>query len=215
MLCKFHAATMPVRPSIPLMTASAALALSWPAAAEKADRTRPVTLESNQGCMVDLVKQTRQCSGGVVITQGTLLIRAERVEMRETTDGYQLAAAIGTADKPAQYRQKRDGVDEHVEGTAQRIDYDGRAGTLRFDGRAVVRRLRGAVMADEIQGSTIVWDSIAEQFTVQGGASSPGNPSGRVRAVLSPRESASAPAAAASVGGGAALRSTPALGERR
>ena len=205
---------MSPRPSLPvlLLATSAALTLSGPAAAEKADRTKPVNLESNQGCMVDLIKQTRQCSGNVVITQGTLLLRAERVEMRETTDGFQIAAAIGTAEQPARYRQKRDGVDEYVEGSAQRIDYDGRAGTLRFEGRAVVRRLRGAVLADEIQGSVIVWDSNVEQFTVQGGASSPGNPGGRVRAVLSPRETASAPAAPAS---GAALRSTPALGERR
>ena len=202
------------RRSAPLIAAAAALLIAGASSAEKADRTRPVTLESNQGCVVDLIKQTRQCSGGVVITQGTLVLRAERVELRETTDGFQVAAAIGSAGKPAQYRQKRDGVDEHVEGSAQRIDYDGRAGTLRFDGQAVVRRLRGAVLADEIHGATIVWDSVAEQFTVQGGAASPDNPGGRVRAVLSPRDSASAPAAAASANGGT-LRSTPSLGVRR
>lgn len=192
-----------------LLTASAGVS------AEKADRTRPMALESAKGCVVDLVKQTRQCSGNVVIAQGTLLIRAERVEMRETTDGYQLASAIGSADKPAQYRQKRDGVDEHVEGSALRIDYDGRSGTLRFEGRAQVRRLRGSAPADDIQGDTIVWDSNAEQFSVQGGTASPANPGGRVRAVLTPREPASAAAAAAASTSAPPLRLSPGLGERR
>lgn len=197
-----------------LLAAVAAFVLAGAASAEKADRSRPVTLESNQGCVVDLIKRTRQCSGGVVITQGTLVLRAERVELRETADGFQVAAAIGGADTPAQFRQKRDGVDEYVEGSGQRIDYDGRAGTLRFEGKAVVRRLRGAVLADEIRGATIVWDSVAEQFTVQGDGASPGSPNGRVRAVLSPREVASGPAAGASAGA-APLRSTPSLGARQ
>jgi lipopolysaccharide export system protein LptA len=41
----------------------------------------------------------------------------------------------------------------------------------------------------------IVWDNAAELFSVQGGAATPSNPGGRVRAVLSPRvDAASAPA---------------------
>ena len=203
-----------VLPILALCLAAQSLAPAW---AEKADRTRPMTLESDPGkpCIVNLVKQTSQCSGNVVIAQGTLLIKADKVELRETPEGHRMATASGTPDKPAQYRQKRDGVDEYVQGTALRIDYDGRSGTLRFEGRAMVRRLRGAVMADEIQGETIVWDSIAEQFSVHGGAPSAANPSGRVRAVLAPRELASAPASAPAAGPGPTLRSTPALGDRR
>ncbi|OYU75112.1 MAG: organic solvent tolerance protein OstA, partial [Burkholderiales bacterium PBB5] len=114
--------------------------------------------------------------------------------------------------KPASYRQKRDGSDEFVEGQAQRIDYDSRAGTLRFDGAAVVRRLRGPVVADEIQGALILWDSTAESFNVQGGTATATNPGGRVRAVITPRapaDSASAPDAAAG------LKASPVLGDRR
>jgi lipopolysaccharide export system protein LptA len=40
----------------------------------------------------------------------------------------------------------------------------------------------------------ITWDSSAELFNVQGGAVTPDNPSGRVRAVLMPRSVASAAA---------------------
>ena len=181
--------------------------------AEKADRSKPMTLESDQPCTVNLHKQTSVCSGNVVISQGTLLIRGDRLELRETPEGYQLAQATGTPTKPATYRQKRDGVDETVEGLAQRIDYDSRAGTLRFDGLAQVRRLQGAAVADEISGSVIVWDSLAETFNVRGGAATAANPGGRVRAVIAPRAPADAVPVPATPATG--LQLSPTLGNRQ
>jgi lipopolysaccharide export system protein LptA len=179
--------------------------------AERADRNRPMTLESDQPCTVNLIKQTSQCSGKVVVTQGTLMLRAERLELRETPDGYQVATAVGSDDAPAHYRQKRDGVDEFVEGSALRIVYDAKAGTLRFEGDATARRLAGSRTMDEIHGRVIVWDAVAEQFSVEGGAATNANPGGRVRAVIAPREpAASAPPALA-----LPLQPSPALGERR
>lgn len=197
---------------LPGLWVALALAFAWGSAqAEKADRSKPMTMESDKPCTVDLVKQVSTCSGNVVIAQGTLLIRADRVELRENPDGYRVAIAFGSAGKPAQYRQKRDNLDEFVEGSADRLEYDGRADTLRFTGNAVVRRVRGGAAADEIQGSLITWDNTAELFSVQGGAANAGNPGGRVRAVLAPQErAASAPPPAAP-----ALRPTPTLGERR
>jgi lipopolysaccharide export system protein LptA len=188
------------------------LATPW-AIAEKADRTKPLTMESDQPCTVDLVRQVSVCTGNVVIAQGTLVIRAERVELRETPEGYRTATAIGSSAKPAMYRQKRDGGDEQVEGSAERVEYDARADTLRFIGSAQVRRVRGTVASEDIQGAVIVWDNAAELFSVQGGAATPSNPGGRVRAVLSPRaaEAASAVSAPAS----SALRPSTSLGERR
>jgi lipopolysaccharide export system protein LptA len=164
--------------------------------AEKADRTKPMVVESDQGGTVDLQRQVLVYKGNVVITQGTMLLRADRIEMRETPDGYRTASALGAPGKPATWRQKRDGIDETMEGSADRIDFDGRSDTLRFQGNGTVRRLRGAALADEITGAVIVWDNTNEVFRVEGGAPSALNPGGRVRAVLSPRvEAASAPAA--------------------
>ncbi|MFN0186858.1 MAG: lipopolysaccharide transport periplasmic protein LptA [Aquabacterium sp.] len=192
---------------------AAALALlltALPVVAEKADRTKPMTLESDKPCTVDLVKQVSVCSGNVVLSQGTLLLRADRLELRETPNGYRQALAQAAAGGTAQYRQRRDGADEVVEGQAQRIEYDSRAGTLRFSGQAQVRRLRAGVAADEIHGALIVWDSLSEQFSVEGGAVTPANPGGRVRAVLNPR-----PDVAASAPMAPALRSSPSLSDRK
>ena len=182
------------------------------AQAERADRSKPLVIEADRPGTLDLQRQVMVFNGNVNISQGTMVIRAERVEMREAADGYRTATAIGSAGKPASFRQKRDGVDETVEGVADRIEYDSRAETLRFVGNGAVRRLRGTVTADEIIGALIVWDAAGEVFSVAGGAASPANPSGRVRAVISPRaEAASAPAAAASE----QLQPSRALGDRR
>jgi len=182
------------------------------ATAEKADRGKQMVIEAERSGVLDMQRQVLVYAGNVVVSQGTLVLRADRIEIREMSDGYRAATAIGSADKPASYKQKRDGVDEMVEGVAERIEFDGRAETLRFVGNGAVRRLRAGVLADEITGALIVWDASAEVFSVQGGNASATNPTGRVRAVLSPRvePGASAPAAAP-----VPLRPSRDLGEKR
>jgi lipopolysaccharide export system protein LptA len=176
------------------LAVTAALLLAPAAQAEKADRSKPMVVEADREGVLDLQRQVLVYSGNVVISQGSMILRAERVEMRTLADGYRTASALGAAGKPAQWRQRRDGVDESVEGSADRIDFDGRADTLRFVGNGAVRRLRGGSVADEITGANILWDNTSEVFKVEGGTTSPTNPTGRVRAVLSPK--ADAPASA-------------------
>lgn len=167
--------------------------LGQPAWADKSDRSQPMVVEADRSGTVDLQRQILVYSGNVVISQGSMLLRAERVELRETPDGYRAATATGAPGKPATWRQRREGSDEIVEGGAERIEFDGKADTLRLVGNSSVRRLRGGQVADEITGASILWDNLSEVFRVDGGNATPVNPSGRVRAVLSPRpESGSA-----------------------
>lgn len=182
------------------------------ALAEKADRFKPLNVEADQPGRIDLLNQHVVFNGNVVVTKGTMTIRAGRIEVRETPDGYHNAVAIGAANKPATFRQKRDGVDEWIEGEAERLEYDGKTDTIRFVTNAAVRRLRGSTVADEIAGNVVSYDSIAEVFSVSGGAAStPSNPGGRVRAVLTPREGSAAAAEAASQAA-PALKLSPSLG---
>jgi len=204
MACKFHAVSRTV--SLPTFTRLARPALiaalgaaCLAAQAEKADRDKPVQIEAEEPGTVDLLKQVVVFNGNVVITQGTMTIRAGRVEVRQTPEGFRAATAIGSTAKPANFRQKRDGVDEFIEGEAERLEYDGKADTIRFVTNASVRRLRGTGVADEISGNLVSYDSITEVFSVSGGApATPANPGGRVRAVLTPREGTAAAAEAAS-----------------
>jgi lipopolysaccharide export system protein LptA len=188
------------------------LAASGPALAEKADRFKPLNVEADQPGRIDLLNQFVVFNGNVVVTKGTMTIRAGRIEVRETPEGYHSAVAIGAANKPATFRQKRDGVDEWIEGEAERLEYDGKTDTIRFVTNAAVRRLRGSTVADEIAGNVVSYDSIAEVFSVSGGAAAtPSNPGGRVRAVLTPREGSAAAAEAASQAA-PALKLSPSLG---
>ena len=130
-----------------------------------------------------------------------MVIRADRVEVRETPDGYHTAIAIGAGAKPATFRQKRDGVDEYIEGEADRarVRRHGRHGALRQQRR----RCGGCAArtsADEITGSL---DHLRQhrrgvQRAPAARRRRAGNPSGRVRAVLTPREGTPAAAEAAS-----------------
>ena len=171
-----------------------ALAVS-PAFGEKADRNKPMVVEADKPGSVDLQKQIVVFNGNVLISQGTMQIRADRVELRETADGYRTGVASAVGGQQASYKQKRDGVDETVEGVADRIEFDGRSETLKFVGNGVVRRLRAGTPVDEITGALITWDNTNELFKVAGGAASPSNPGGRVRAVFAPREESAASAA--------------------
>lgn len=167
------------------------LAAPGPVWAEKADRSLPIVVEADKPGSLDLQRQVVVFNGNVQIVQGSMIIRAERIEVREQPGGYRSAIATGVPGQPASYRQKRDGVNETVEGSADRIEYDARAGTLRFVGNGAVRRLRDGVVADEITGAEIRWDDASSVFSVEGGAATPG---GRVRAVLTPRPEAAASA---------------------
>jgi lipopolysaccharide export system protein LptA len=199
-----------------LFAALLALGLAAPAHAEKADRSKPLNVAADRQGTVDLLKQVVVFSGNVIITKGTIVIKADRVEVRETPDGYRTAVAIGGAGRPATFRQKRDGVDEYIDGQAERLEYDDKADTIRFVNNAIVRRLRGASIGDEITGSLITYDNTTEVFSVTGGTSAnaaSGTSGGRVRAVLTPREGS--PAAAEAASAAAPLRSSPVLGDKR
>ena len=182
------------------------------AGAELADRNKPMHIEADR-LRFDELKQVRVITGNVQITKGTIVIRGATVELRQDAAGYQYAKVIAAPGGRAFFRQKREGVDEFIEGEGATIEYDGKADMVRFAGRAELRRLRGATLFDQMNGNLITYDNQTEVFNVDGvGTASPGgNPdaSGRIRIMLTP-----APAPAASrpaPGTGPALRSTPSL----
>jgi lipopolysaccharide export system protein LptA len=201
-----------------IVMAALAVGAVFPAAAEKADRDKPMNIEAD-ALRYDDLNQSSVFTGNVVITKGTTIVRGARIDVSQDPEGYQQAVSIAAPGKLAFYRKKRDGVDEYIEGEGERIEYDSRADTVKFIKRAVVRRYRGATLIDETTGSLIVYDNITDVFTVDGGAqnSTAGNPAGRIRAMLSPRSAASAPGnpLPPPVGPVPSLRPSPALGNAK
>ena len=199
-----------------LIVASSTLGVAPPAHAERSDRLKPLNVEADQSGRIDLQNQTVVFTGNVVVSKGTMVIRAARIEVRQTPAGYDTAIAFGAPGRPATFRQKRDGVDEFIDGQADRLEYDGRADVVKFTGNAAVRRLRGVAVADEITGNLVTYDATTEVFSVSGGAATTAaNPGGRVRAVLTPREGTEAAAEAASSVAPPALKLSPTLGSAR
>ena len=186
-----------------------------PVWAEKADRNKDMKFEADT-LRVDDVKQTSVFTGNVVMTKGTIVVRAARVDVRTNEDGQQSAVIVGTPDKLAFFRQKREAVDEFIEVESERIDYDGSADVVKFTGKAVLRRLRGTVLADEISGALIVYENLTDKFSVDGsspakvGSSAPA-PGGRVRAMLTPKPESAASAAASSSAKPPASQPSPSL----
>ncbi|TFZ06622.1 lipopolysaccharide transport periplasmic protein LptA [Ramlibacter henchirensis] len=200
-----------MRPTLFIAVLAAALGL--PAQAERADRSQPMNIEAD-ALRYDDLRQTSVFTGRVVVTKGTIVIRGARIDVRQDAEGFQYGVVTAEPGKRAFYRQKREGVDEWIEGEGEVIEYDGKADRVKFIRRAEMRRYRGATVSDEMVGSLITYDNTTDVFTVDGGPAS-ATPGGRVRAVLSPRESASAPAAPRPATPPAQLRQSPALSEDR
>jgi len=179
---------------LPLLCLALA-AWSFPAAAEKADKDKPMNIEAD-ALRYDDLKQISVFTGKVVVTKGTLVIRGARMEVRQEPEGYQYGTVTAEPGKLAFYRQKREGLDEWVEGEGETIEYDGKADRVKFVKHAELRRLRGAQLSDEMTGSLITYDNGTDVFTVDGGPAGQAAGGGRVRAMLAPRPDASAPAAA-------------------
>ncbi len=159
--------------------------------AERADRDQPVNIESDR-MSADDAKRTAVFEGRVVLTQGSLVIHADRIEVRQDRDGFQSAIATGN---PVTFKQKREGANEYVEGEAERVEYDGKAEQVQLFNRAHLKRDSG----DDVTGNYIAYNSKTEQFSVRS-ARDAAEARGRVRAVIMPRNkedgasSAAAPA---------------------
>lgn len=172
----------------PRLFVSLLLALLIPAAAlaELADRDKPVNLEADSVTLDD-ASRVSTYQGNVQLSQGTLLIRADRLIVREDDAGLQHGTAYGN---PASFRQKREGSDDYIEGYGQRIEYDGRNDKIELFSQARMKRNQ-----DEIRGDYISYNAKTEFFQVLGGGrevAPPGREKGRVRATIQPKSGRSA-----------------------
>lgn len=147
--------------------------------AERADREKPIHLDADQ-VIIDDAQQVSTFIGNVQFSQGTMLIRADKIAVTEDKEGYKHGTAYG---KTASFRQKREGLDEYVEGYGERIEYDTRAETVDFYVRAQIKR-----QLDDVRGEHITYNQKTDIFQVNSGA--PGNATSlpkRVHAVLQPK----------------------------
>jgi len=194
----------------PALFAAACLLAGTTALAERADRDKPLTIDAD-ALRHDDQKQITVFTGRVTANKGTIAMRGARLEVRQDAAGNQFGILTAEPGQRAFFRQKREGLDEYIEGEAEQVEYDSTTDTARLMRKAELRRYQGTTVADEVFGTLIVYNGTTEVFTVDG---QPG-PGGRVRAILAPRHAASAAArpasAAASAPKASASQPSPAL----
>jgi lipopolysaccharide export system protein LptA len=134
----------------------------------------------------DDVRKTNVFTGNVVITKGSIVIRGHRVEVRQDAAGNQFGLIEGRPKQPAFFRQQRQGLNEWIEGQAERIAYDSAASTVVLTGQAEMRRLKGTQVNDETLGEVISYNSSTDEYKVQGRAAQAKTLPGRVRLTLTP-----------------------------
>lgn len=160
-------------------------ALALPAHAENADREKPINIEADRFSMDD-VKKVQVFEGNVILIQGTLQILTNRLVVTQDVDGFQKGVASGGANGLARFRQKREGVDEYIEGEAERIEHDARAEVSEFFVRGWVKSGQ-----DEVKGNYIRYDALTEKYLVTTGdgqsKTATGAPQARVRAIIQPK----------------------------
>ena len=163
------------------------IAVSSMAYAEKADAEKATDIAADQ-MTYDDVKQVNTFTGTVVLTRGTMLMKAGRVVVVQDRSGYQSATLYAAPGALATFRQKRDGGPNlWVEGEAERIEYDGRTELVKLFIRAKLRRLEGIRPTDEIEGEFISYDSRVEFISVNNNAPGAKPGTGRIKAVIQPR----------------------------
>jgi lipopolysaccharide export system protein LptA len=165
-----------------LVALGAALLVSTSSFAEKADKEKPINFSAEQPAEVDFEKRVGTLKGNVVITQGTLTIKADRIDFKQNPDNSISATAYGN---PISFRQKKDDSDEYYEGYAQRAVYDGQKELLELFDRALLRQ-----GTDEIRSNYISYNSSSGIFRAEGRPNPPGaaeGPGERVRGVFQPK----------------------------
>jgi lipopolysaccharide export system protein LptA len=164
-----------------LLIATLALPLAVaaiPASAEKGDREKEIVITADHGEGDDVNKVTTM-RGNVIVTQGTMRIAADRLELREDAKKNKLYVATGS---PVTFRQKRDQADEYIDGQAQRAEFDDRSNMLKL-----FQRARVTSGSNQLTGEFISYDMNKEVAEVTGAP--PGQavpPNSRVKVIITP-----------------------------
>ncbi len=193
--------------NVRLVTLSLCLLATLPAHAEKADRDKPMLVEAGK-VSIDDAKKIQILEGDVVITKGSMVLKAERVIITEDRYGFQKGTAFSGKKGLAYFRQKREGKDEYVEGEAERIEYDTNTEVAELFHRAWVKSGE-----DQVKGDYIWYDAVNEKYLVTAGETrTPTGAAPRVRAVIQPKNKETEPERPANRGERLQLKGAAGLG---
>jgi lipopolysaccharide export system protein LptA len=150
--------------------------------AEKADREKPINFSANDVTAINYQTKSGALKGNVVVTQGTITIHADRIDIKQNPDSSLSATAYGN---PISFREKKDGSDEYYEGFAQRAVYDGATQLLELFDRALLKQ-----GTDEMRSNYISYNNATGVMKAEGRPDQTGitnGPKPRVEGTFQPR----------------------------
>lgn len=184
------------------------LVLSTPAGAAKADRARPLIVDAGDGQMAgDRTPGRVEIKGPVVLTKGSLLMRAGGVVATAQSEGYHVVASAG-AGGAVSFVMDLDTPGARMQAQAEQVEYEEASGIARFTGNARLRRLVGGQVEREFSGQSIVFDTVSEAIQADGKPRGQVAGEGGLRIILMPRTQA---ASAAPPSPAVPLQTVPAL----
>ncbi len=171
----------------------AAITFAFDGHAEKADRTKEIEIDAAKQ-KIDLANNVLVLEGNVVLTQGTMRINADRMIVKRDDQEQIFAELFGASGNQISFREKREGFNDFMEGTADRAEFDDRANTVKLFSRAKLKNGN-----DVLSGDYIYYNSVTEVMLADGRApdgkigkdgKSPAasDTAGRVRIVIQPRK---------------------------
>ena len=142
-----------------LLLMSLALTLSLPAWALKSDRDQPADIEADN-TEIDFRTGVRTLTGNVLIVQGTLRLKADKLVGQYTKGELTKATAWGS---PARFKQRPDGKPDDVEGAAKKIVVDYASNTLTLFGKASLKQGENTA-----RGDTITYNMATDKLQIKG-----------------------------------------------
>ena len=130
------------------------------ALARDGDLSQPVDVRADSS-EFDEQNATQSLSGNVEISQGSLRIQADRIDVFLKNN--QLARIEGSG-KPIRFEQENN-AGELIEGTARAIDYDATSGVLELSGGATLQQPRQTLKSERI-----VFDARRQKVSARGNA---------------------------------------------
>ena len=126
------------------------------------DRDKPIEIEA-ESVVVDESTGFNQFMGDAVVTQGSLVLSAELIEVQTSDEEVGSMVAKGSQQKPAKYTQSQPNQARFIEASAIEITYDVEKGIVFLIGDAHL--VQGF---DSFSGETLEYDINNDKVLVKG-----------------------------------------------
>jgi len=170
---------------LPVALIAALLSVAMPVHAQPFDRSQPVNIDADK-VTVDDRNKIHVFEGNVVLTQGTLSIKGDKIIITQDATGFHNGVATAGGGRLVYFRQKRTSDGAWIDGEAERIEYNSQNERAKLFNRAQIQSA-----GDKVQGQYIEYDIATENYLVSDApGQSPrndGSPKDRVHVTLQPK----------------------------